>query len=151
MLLLNVFFLWLVSLMDGLLPLERRQLHSALKRWRFGVSVAHALKLGHFPFSCSPRACVRPHVPQQGDEIVTQGAVSSNFYMIEEGICEVSISYADDETGEQKKQLEKKTKTSGAFFLASMAATLRPASAKPQAIRPRVLTQHSLVSTAVLL
>ena len=48
---------------------------------------------------------MRPHVPQQGDEIVTQGAVSSDFYMIEEGICEVSISYADDETGEEMQQL----------------------------------------------
>ena len=88
--------------MDGLLPLERSQLHSALKRCHFSVSVSHALELGSLPVQLlNPSA----HALQQGDEIVTQGAVSSDFYMIDEGICEVSISYVDDETGEQVQQL----------------------------------------------
>lgn len=36
---------------------------------------------------------------------MTQGATSSHFYMIEAGICEVSISFLDEQTGEQVQQL----------------------------------------------
>lgn len=35
---------------------------------------------------------------------MTQGAASSYFYLIEEGICEVSISFLDEQTGEQARK-----------------------------------------------
>ena len=38
---------------------------------------------------------------QQGEKIAEQGKISSDFFLIEEGVCEASISYVDEQTGEQ--------------------------------------------------
>jgi CRP-like cAMP-binding protein len=75
------------------------------------------------------------HALQQGDAIVTQGTVSSDFYMIEEGICEVSISYFDDETGKQVQQLLC-TMERGEHFgeMALLPGVLKPRSATVTAV-----------------
>lgn len=36
---------------------------------------------------------------------MTQGAISSNFYLIEEGVCEVSVDLLDERTGATVKKL----------------------------------------------
>ena len=97
--------------MDGLVPHERKMLHAALKRCRFSVSEStHTPPRARSPVhSTSALTCRRglravPWALQRGDKIVTQGAASSYFYLIEEGICEVSISFRDEQTGEQAQK-----------------------------------------------
>eukprot|EP01043_Picozoa_sp_COSAG02_P083775 COSAG02_NODE_21732_length_777_cov_0.839233_1_plen_62_part_10 len=62
--------------MDGLLPLERNQLQSALHRCYFSVSIQspQASLTRHTVVHCTRYVC--SHALQQGDAIVTQGTMS---------------------------------------------------------------------------
>ena len=66
---------------------------------------------------------------------MTQGAVSSNFYLIEDGVCEVSISVLDKKSGTQVQKLLS-TMERGEHFgeMALLPGTPKPRTATVKAV-----------------